>query len=75
MNIIENTTNIDILFIDNEGSEFQILESIDFRHIKIKIICVENFYNDYKIYHLLKNNNYKMIARTTHDEIYSNIHN
>tara|TARA_B100000945_G_C20398665_1_gene606147 strand:+ start:105 stop:830 length:726 start_codon:yes stop_codon:yes gene_type:complete len=67
--VVENNI-IDILFIDTEGSEFDILKSIDFNKLKIKSICVENFYKDFRIFELLKKNDYHLIAKTTHDEIY-----
>ncbi len=63
----------DVLFIDTEGSEYNILSTINFKDININIICLENFYNDIRIYKLLKKNKYRLIARTIHDEIYSKL--
>lgn len=41
-----NIQVIDFLSIDTEGSEFEILNSIDFGKITVRVICVENNYND-----------------------------
>jgi len=53
---------IDYLSIDTEGSEFEILSSIDFKKYKFGIITVEhNFRPDRKkIYELLSGNGYKI---------------
>lgn len=45
---------IDYLSIDVEGAEYEILTSIDFQKINIKLISVENNYRDYRIPKLLK---------------------
>lgn len=37
---------VDFLSIDTDGSEFEILESIDFSKVDVRVICVENNYND-----------------------------
>lgn len=42
-----NMMNIDILFLDTEGSELNILRSLDWCTISINVICVEaNYKND-----------------------------
>ena len=54
---------IDYLSIDTEGSEYEILKTIDFNLYKFKIITVEHNYtqNRQKIYKLLTQNMYKRI--------------
>jgi FkbM family methyltransferase len=37
---------IDLLSIDTEGSELQILEMVDFSKYDIRVICIENNFND-----------------------------
>ena len=44
---------VDHLSIDVEGEEYKILNSIDFNHIHISVIGVENCYLDLRIPHLL----------------------
>lgn len=56
--------------IDTEGNEFQILKSIDFNHLPIKVIVVENNYSQPEISDFLSKFNYKRIIRLSCDEIY-----
>jgi FkbM family methyltransferase len=69
--VIENT-KIDYLSIDTEGSEFPILQSIDFTKFAIKVISVENNYqtNDIRIF--LKTKGFKYLKTIGADEIYIN---
>jgi FkbM family methyltransferase len=67
-----NRTHIDYLSIDTEGSEYSILNSIDFSKFYIKCISVENNYNDTKIEKLLQTNNFIKVCRVACDEIYIN---
>ena len=54
---------IDYLSIDTEGSEFEILKSVDLDKYKFKFISVEHNYskNREEIYHLLTDKGYKRI--------------
>jgi hypothetical protein len=54
---------IDYLSIDTEGSEFLILQSIDFDHWSFKVITVEHNYMPQRnlIYKLLAQNGYKRV--------------
>lgn len=54
---------IDYLSIDTEGSEFEILQSVDFNHWSFKIITVEHNYMPQQslIYKLLTQNGYKRV--------------
>ena len=54
----------DYLSIDTEGSEYEILSSLDFKRFKPRIITVEHNYNKLyreKIKYLLNKNNYKRV--------------
>ncbi len=53
---------IDYLSVDTEGSEFEVLQGIDFKRHSIKYITVESNYNDSRIDVLLKENGFKCIA-------------
>ena len=67
--IIDSQEIIDFLSIDTEGSEFEILKSINFNKVRFRCIAVENNYQNRKIYNFLKNKGYnlKFVAG---DEIY-----
>jgi len=65
-----NISYIDYLSIDTEGSEYDILKSIDFSAIDIYIIEVENNYNDPKIRTLLEHNGYSLLTQIRCDDIY-----
>ena len=60
---------IDYMNIDTEGSEFEILKSIDFKKIQVGIITVENNYNDTRFRSHLDACGYDLVA-VVGDEIY-----
>jgi FkbM family methyltransferase len=67
----ENKFNhIDYLSIDTEGSELQILKSIDFEKIRISVIGVENNYNDPKIRKLLFKKGYLLHSKLACDDFF-----
>ncbi len=63
--IIENLQNIEIDFLslDTEGSEFDIIKSLDFLNHRINVICVEHNFNTNRdlIHNHLLENNYKKL--------------
>ena len=71
--------NIDVLFIDTEGSEYFVLENLK---SKPKIIAIETHYNEYnnhyinpymeKIQNWMDNNNYNVWYTTESDTYYIN---
>lgn len=63
---------IDYLSIDTEGGEYNIIESIDFKKFNIKVISVENNYDDLRIKKMLHSNNFKLVNILGTDEIYVN---
>ncbi len=67
-----NINYIDFMSIDVEGVEYTILQSIDFRKIKVASITIENNYQDLKIYRLLKKNGFRLHALIGGDELYIN---
>ena len=71
-NNIITTNDIDYLSIDTEGSEFDILESIDFSKYTIKVISIENDYNDKRIYNFLKEKGFQYLKTIGNDDIYIN---
>ncbi len=66
-------TYVDYLSIDTEGSEFEILQSIDFDACDIEIIDVENNYKEPKFSKFLAGKGYKLVHRLGVDEIYQKI--
>ena len=50
--------SVDYLSIDVEGAELSILQSIDLHRYRIRVIGVENNYQDYRIPQLLTHNGY-----------------
>lgn len=65
-----NLTHIDYISIDTEGSEMQILKSIDFSKVNITCFSVEDNYNDPAFDDFLKQYGYSKINRLGTDNIY-----
>jgi FkbM family methyltransferase len=64
-----NIKEIDYLSIDTEGSELNVLKSLDLNKYKIKVISVENNgYNNHVNDYL--NDLYYFVRKVCHDEIY-----
>jgi FkbM family methyltransferase len=63
-------THIDYMSLDTEGSELEILQSIDFDKTPITCISVENNYKDDRLPQFLASKNYKKVADLGCDEIY-----
>ncbi len=61
---------IDFLSLDTEGSELNVLKSIDWNKTSIKVICVEDNYGDKRLHNFLQNKNYKFLGRLDGDYIY-----
>jgi FkbM family methyltransferase len=67
-----NVKKINYLKIDTEGSEFEILKSLNFEKVDIEVIDVENNYNiDYASF--LKSRGYNLKLKHHIDEIYIKI--
>lgn len=67
-----NIKKINYLKIDTEGSEFEILKSLNFEKVDIEVIDVENNYNvDYASF--LKSKGYSLKLKHHIDEIYIKI--
>lgn len=68
-----NISKIDFLSIDTEGSELEILKSINFETVIINIIAVENNYQVKEIRLLLESKGYRFVIHRG-DEIYVRSH-
>jgi hypothetical protein len=72
--------NIDFLNIDTEGSDFNILKSINIQKYKPKLICIEisqftKNMNKKKIINYLKLNHYKCIYKSSISSFFKRINN
>ena len=71
--IISDNINIDYLSIDIEGSEFEILKTIDFERYNIKVISVENnLPKEQNFKEFFINKNFGYFDRIGADEIFYN---
>lgn len=61
---------IDFCSIDTEGSEFNIVKSIDFNKTNIKIFTIENNYQTTEIQNYLENNGYYLHTKLQWDDIF-----
>jgi|688.fasta_scaffold11318_20 hypothetical protein len=59
-----NINTIDILFIDTEGLDDGIIQTIDFSRFNILNIYFENLHLKSNVYNYLENNHYKIIKNT-----------
>lgn len=69
--ILENNdiAHIDYLSIDVEGGEIGVLNSIDFKKVKVSVIGIENNYGDYRIPKILSSNGFRFHSKVG-DEFY-----
>ena len=63
-------TDIDFCSIDTEGSEFEIVKSIDFKKTNIKVLIIENSFHKTKLVDYLKKKGYDLHNRLEWDDIY-----
>ena len=75
-----NFDDIDFMNLDIEGQEYKVLQTIDFKKVNIKYLCVEmiehnekSIDNNQKIKNLLFNNNYELIKNFDYSFIYKKI--
>jgi FkbM family methyltransferase len=65
-----NITHIDFLSIDTEGSELNILSTIDFDKIKIDVITIEDNYDDPKLMEFFLKRGYKHVMNINCDKVF-----
>lgn len=68
--ILANSNKIDYCNIDVEGSELNILKTIDFEKYNIKIFTIENNYESSEVRKFLKKKGYSIIAVVGADEVF-----
>ena len=65
-----NNKEIDFASIDTEGSELNVLKSINWNDTNIKVICIEDNYGNKELHKYLKEKNYTFLHRLSSDFIY-----
>jgi FkbM family methyltransferase len=65
-----NITEVDYCSIDTEGSEFNIIKSIDYDKSNIKIFSIENNYGDTEIKDFLESKGYTLYKKIQWDDIF-----
>lgn len=65
-----NFNTIDYCSIDVEGSELEILKSIDFKKANIRVLTVENNYNNEDFKKYMNSQGYKLKIKLGADELY-----
>lgn len=68
-------TEVDYCSIDTEGSELEVLESIDFDRVSIRVFTIENNYGNTEINEFMKGKGYELVSeigvpRVALDQIY-----
>jgi FkbM family methyltransferase len=63
-------THVDFLSLDTEGSELEILKSIDFSQVTIDVITVENNFNEPHVQEFLEARGFMLITRLHVDDVY-----
>lgn len=58
-----NVSKVDYCSIDVEGSELDVLESIDFDSVDIRVFTIEDNYNSKNVKSFLGNKNYKIVRK------------
>lgn len=62
--------DIDYLSIDTEGNEFKIIKTIDFDKFNIKIMTIENNYNNVEQTNYILSKGYFLMGRLEADEVF-----
>ena len=64
--------SIDFISIDTENTEIDVLKGLDFNEYEVKIMIIENNFNDPEIEEYLKTKNFKKILRNAVNDFYVN---
>jgi len=65
-----NLTDIDFCSIDTEGSEYNIVQSIDFEKTNIKVFIIENNYKETNIQEYLETKGYFLYKKIEWDDVF-----
>ena len=67
---VSRENEIDVVSIDVEGGELKVLQGIDLNKYKVKIMVIENVFDDVKISEYLKQYNYVLDKKIDYNEYY-----
>lgn len=67
-----NIKKVDYCSIDVEGSELQVLNSINFHDVQFSVFSIENNYDDPKFEEFMTSNGFQLIGKLDADDIYVN---
>ena len=65
-----NIFDIDFCSLDTEGSEFNIIKSIDFEKTNIKVFIIENNYKETYIQDYLETKDYQLYKKLEWDDVF-----
>ncbi len=65
-----NIVDIDFCSLDTEGSEFNIIKSIDFEKTNIKVFIIENNYKETYIQDYLETKDYQLYKKLEWDDVF-----
>lgn len=65
-----NVTEVDFCSVDTEGSELDIIKSIDFDKTLIKVFIIENNYNESDIKDFLESKGYALHSKIRWDDVF-----
>lgn len=64
--------NVDLLSVDTEGSELEVLQSLDFEKVHVSVILVERNFESKGVFHFLTKQGLKRVFRIGWDDVYLN---
>lgn len=67
-----NIKKVDYCSIDVEGSELEVLNSINFHDVQFSVFSIENNYDDPKFEEFMTSNGFQLIGKLDADDIYVN---
>jgi len=65
-----NITHVDFCSIDTEGSELEVIKSIDFSTVTIDIFLIEDNYGDISVKRILEDHGYTLICKIGIDNVF-----
>lgn len=70
-----NSTSIDLLSIDTEGSEYVLIQDIDFKKFNFRALVIETLYNYMEIVNYLSRKGYQEVIKIGYDSIFIRAYN